>query len=130
MKVLFGTVVYPGAFKYMEDFFDSLEHQTYKDFRLLLISDGVATSDINNVVTKHNIAVDIVVADEGKTPAKLRVQLLSEAKSRDADVLVLGDIDDTFSENRVAKVIETFKANTELGFVYNDLLLPDKTVIM
>ena len=130
MKVLFGTVVYPDASKYMDDFFDSLDRQTYKDFRLLIISDGVAISDIKDIISKYNIAVEIVVADEGMTPAALRMQLLLEAKIKAADVIVLGDIDDTFSENRVEKVVETFNANPEAGFVYNDLLLPDKTVIM
>ncbi len=130
MKVVFGTVVYPAAVKFMEDYFASLDSQTYKDFKLLLINDGVPRGDLEKVIEKYNIDVDIISPDGNQTPIQLRVLMIHTAKSHGADVLVAGDIDDTFSENRVEKSVEAFEANPDAGFVYNSLVLPDKTEIM
>ena len=130
MKVVFGTVVYPSAAPFMEDFFSSLDNQTYKDLTLLMISDEVPQEDIEKVIEKHNIKVDIIFPKKQMTPIELRILMLSKAKELGADVLVAGDIDDTFSANRVEKVVEAFEKNPDAGFVYNQLVLPDNTQIM
>ena len=130
MKVVFGTVVYPSATCYMEDFFGSLDRQTYKDFRLMIISDNVPKDDIEAVIDKHNIEADIITPERQMTPIELRILMLKKAKEFKADVLVAGDIDDTFSENRVEKLVEAFVKNPDAGFAYNQLTLPNKTEIM
>ena len=130
MKTLFGTVIYPGALKYADDFLASLNAQTCKDFTLLMISDGVPRDELETVVSKYNLDIEILVADEGQTPIQLRVLLLATAKENKADILIIGDIDDSFSSDRVEKILDTFERNDDADFVYNELLLPDETVIM
>lgn len=119
----FGSVIYLNAVPFVDEFLRSLSSQTFKEFTLLLISDGVDESTIFRLINNYNIQYEIISYQNNFTPAELRINLLREAKVRGAEYIILGDIDDTFSTNRVEDSITALKFNNQLGFVYNKFLL-------
>ncbi len=119
----FGSVIYPNAVSFADEFLQSLNLQTFKEFTLLLINDGVDEPALIELINNYNIQYEIISYPNNFTPAELRINLLREAKLRSAEYLILGDIDDTFSTNRVEESITALELNNQLGFVYNKLLL-------
>lgn len=124
-RIYFGSVIYPNGVTYADVFFDNLEKQSRKDFILLLLNDGVDKDILTDIVKKHNINTEIISYSDKYTPAELRIELLKEAKCRQADYLVLGDIDDMFSHNRVQVCINAFESDNRFEFIYNKFLLMD-----
>lgn len=123
MKVIFGSVIYSDAVIYAADFLRSLNNQTDRDFSLLLINDGVSPQIIDHIISKYNNDYEILGNPNHLSPVKLRVKLIEEAYLRKGNYLILGDIDDYFSDDRIEKVKNAFLRNKSIGFVYNDLRL-------
>lgn len=129
-SIYFGSVIYPKAIPFAMDFLKSLSRQTFQDYCLLLINDGVDTDNLKEQFEKYKVKNEIVSYLVSYTPAELRINLLREAKKRDADYLILGDIDDTFLPNRIEACVTEFENNQQLGFVYNKFLRMDSKVAM
>ena len=123
--VVLGSVIYSDALKYLDDFIDSINEQTYKEFDVLLVNDDIDQIILQQRIKKIN-SKNIIIIDqtkERKSPAQLRVVLLVEAKKRGYDLLVLGDCDDTFSKNRIYNIEQCYSKNKEYTFYYNDLIM-------
>ncbi|MCM1213730.1 MAG: glycosyltransferase [Lachnospiraceae bacterium] len=123
MKVIFGSVVYPTALKYLDDFLKSLNEQTDQQFELLLVNDGIEKETLNAYIQKYkNLSEKTIVlkADAGQAYYLLRILLLKEAKRREGTILILGDCDDFFSRDRVTSVVSEYKP--EMWFFYNEIL--------
>lgn len=121
MNVFFGGVIYPESLAFFDDFIDSINHQTYSDFILLLINDGIDnTTIIEKVIPRIKVKYHIIDNIDGLCPNDLRVKLFIEAKNLGANLLVIGDSDDKFSENRVEQIIST-AINRRATFFYNSL---------
>ncbi|MGO2476892.1 MAG: NeuD/PglB/VioB family sugar acetyltransferase [Pseudoalteromonas sp.] len=114
-KVAFLTTIYPTKPQYVVDFFESLLKQTRKKFDVLVVNDGYEDFDrIKRQFSKLNI---IELPAFGSI-AKNRQVLIQFAKNNNYDIAVFGDIDDVFSETRIAKSINALK---EFDVVVNDL---------
>lgn len=122
-NILFGTVIYPQSIPYLDDFLNSINNQTYKDFDLLVINDGIDRGIVNHKFQILNRKARIFHNDQAMSPVNLRIYLLEKAKEVDADILIFGDSDDWFSDDRVEDVVDSFGKFKEMGFVYNDLYL-------
>lgn len=123
MKVVFGSVIYREALKYLDDFFSSVQSQTYQDFELLLINDNISMDILEKFQDKYPLIMKKtkIITKEVKTqPYQLRVELLLEAYRMDGQLLVMGDCDDRFSRNRIAKIVDGF--DDRYAFYYNKLL--------
>lgn len=102
MKVAVGTVIYKNAWNWRDDFLNSLNEQTDHYFDLLIINDDVNEIDLKYFANHYNnLRIDIVKGGEGATISENRIRLLSEAKDRGYDLLLLADFDDWFSKSRV-----------------------------
>lgn len=123
MNVIFGSVIYPNAVKYAVDFLKSLNIQTDKNYTLILINDGVPPQILDCIMAEYENDYEILNYSEKLSPVALRIKLMEETYLRGGDFLILGDIDDYFSKNRIEKVKNAFFHNEGIGFVYNDLLL-------
>ena len=120
-KIIFGSVVYKSAEKYLKDFFTSLEQQGNELFSILLLNDDIGDADLKSIVSPYALHMECIEY-RNRTPVQLRIELLRQAKLRQADLLILGDCDDYFSHNRVQNIINTYEKHLDKAFFYNDLV--------
>ncbi len=62
------ATVYKGVEKYFGEFCRSLKMQTYKDFRVVLINDGL--EEIRELAGQSSLSMDILTAPINSTPAQ------------------------------------------------------------
>lgn len=120
-KIIFGSVVYKSAEKYLKDFFTSLEQQGNELFSILLLNDDIGDADLKSIVSPYALHIECIEY-RNRTPVQLRIELLRQAKLRQADLLILGDCDDYFSYNRVQNIINIYEEHLDKAFFYNDLV--------
>ena len=121
MNIVFGTVFYNQASEYLGDFIDSINNQSDKDFRALIINDDMDKTTIDSQLQNAHFAYDVVQYKDKYSPAGLRIMLLIEAIKRKADILVIGDADDVFSSNRIERIRHVATLDTTFTFFYNDI---------
>nr|WP_147556231.1 hypothetical protein [Olsenella timonensis] len=119
MRVAFGTVVYPAALKYQNEYVRSLNNQVGQEFDVLLVNDGLSATQREVIEASLSRPVAWTMPERQLTIPELRVKLLRDACLRGYDVLVLGDFDDTFSPERVASMADYL--NDEFVFCYHNL---------
>lgn len=119
MNVVLGTVVYPAALKYLDEFLKSVNEQTVDGFKTIVIADGLDDEAKTRIASSSDS--DLLIEDcvAGSKPFENRIRLLEAAKRAGADLLVLSDADDVLAENRMEKTISAFEPNC--AFFYNDL---------
>lgn len=117
----FGCVIYPSALEYFDVFVKSVSEQTEKAFDLLVMNDGAEVSVLEEKLHPLDGKYHIISVEDGLSPADIRVCLIAEAKKRGTDILIIGDTDDTFSSDRVERIVEVFCDNPQADFVYNGL---------
>lgn len=117
LKVAFLTTIFPMESKFIYDFFDSLEKQTYKDFDLIVVNDGFKGFD---EFKKRYKSLNIIELKYSNTPAKNREYGINWCIDNGYDILIFGDSDDYFEFNRLEVSIEKLK---HYDIVVNDLTL-------
>lgn len=131
MNITVGTVIYPSALQYFDEFMQSMCRQSCKEFTLLIINDDVKQCELEKVMDNYcQIKMKVICYDEKYTPAELRTKLIYEAKHIGADILIICDADDLFSDNRVEMVVSTAGMHTEAAFFYNELRTFENTSVM
>lgn len=120
-SVLFGSVIYKNVLQYFDELINCINKQTTCDFGILFLLDGVYTEDIINKILSIRDRCIIIECGNQYSPPQLRVKLIQEAKKCGADILVIGDADDLFSDDRMGKVVNTFVEFPFADFVYNNL---------
>lgn len=121
MNIIFGTVFYERAYDFLPDFVSSVDNQTSKTFKVLIINDGIEHSKLEELLKGVSFKYEIIQYVEKYNPSELRVKLLIEARNRNADLLIMGDADDMFSSDRVECIIETLVLNENYVFFYNNI---------
>ncbi len=129
-KVLFGSVIYHDVLQYFNEFIDSIERQTIDNFEILLLNDGIPEEEFKNRIYPIQRRCRIIQYGIKYTPAQLRVKLIQEAKKYGADILVIGDADDLFSNNRIESTVITFKTYSDAAFAYNECRLFNGNSVM
>jgi len=118
-KVAFLTTVFPMNTRYLYDFFNSLNKQTYTKFDVIVVNDGYV--GFKELTEKFN-ALNIIELQCSDSPAKNREFGINYVKNNNYDVLIFGDSDDYFDENRVQVSVELL---TNIDIIVNDLTLFD-----
>ena len=121
MKVAFGTVAYESAWKYMTEFCTSLNTQTDEGFTVLIVCDNLSSkclSELSQSMLREAILTEV---NESKTIPALRAELLKQAKRHGFDLLILGDFDDVFSEQRVGAIKRAYACSPQTSFFYNEI---------
>ena len=115
----FLTTVFPQNEKFLKSFFNSLSAQTYKHFDLVIVNDNFKNLDFYKDLYSNLNIIDI---NSSNTPAKNREVGINYCIEQNYEVLVFGDSDDYFKDNRIEKLLEfLIKADV----VVNDLSLFD-----
>lgn len=107
-------VVFPAVERFLDDYFVSLKRQTFKDFDLVLVNDGL--DNLSEFQDKYSLSITEVKCSG--TPAKIREFAINQIKSRGYQYLVFTDSDDVLSDDRITKSIELLRDN---DVVVNDL---------
>lgn len=119
MKVAFFSVVFPGAEPYLNDFFKSLEKQSYKEFALVVVNDGLTCFSDYMKEYKDLSIIEIKFSD---SPAKIREYGLKYLGEQGYHYVVFGDSDDYFPENRVKIALDYL---VDYDIMVNDLTIVD-----
>lgn len=123
MKVAFLTTIFPMNKKYLYDFFDSLKNQTCQKVDVIVVNDGYR--EFEEIKLNYN-QLNIIELKYSNTPAKNREYGINYCIDNNYDILVFGDSDDYFAQNRIEKSIEFLK---ESDIVVNDLSLFNENFI-
>ena len=126
MRTAFGSVLYEQAWKWKDDFIDSINEQTSKDFDILLMNDGVPAIDVESLRKQSNKNITSIDVVDNRTISEIRIDLIQEAKSRGYNLLILGDFDDSFSQRRVEQIQKAY--HIDISFYYNDILCNGKPI--
>jgi glycosyltransferase involved in cell wall biosynthesis len=118
-NVAFLTTIFPMKEQFLIDFFDSLSRQTYKFFDVVVVNDGYC--NLNDLKSKYDM-LNIVELAYSSTPAKNREYGINYCIENKYDVLVFGDSDDYFSDNRVELLLSALNDN---DIIVNDVSLFD-----
>jgi len=118
-KIAFLTTIFPMKEQYLIDFFNSLSGQTYKNFDIVVVNDGYEY--FNNIISKYP-QLSIIELKYKNSIAKNREYGINYIIENNYDILIFGDSDDYFSNNRIEKSLELLRDN---DIVVNDLSLFD-----
>ncbi|MCM1224844.1 MAG: hypothetical protein NC548_61380 [Lachnospiraceae bacterium] len=83
------------------------------------MNDGVPAGEILNLRSRINRKTTVVPITEEKTISEIRIDLIKNAKLHGYDLLILGDFDDSFSQNRAAQIQKSYRS--DIAFFYNDI---------
>ena len=97
MKIALFSVIHPNALPYFNEFLHSLANQTYKDFTLFLINDGV--SHIEEITKQFDLK--ILLKNIGGTPVAIRKAGIEWLLLQGTDIIIFADSDDYFMDNRI-----------------------------
>jgi len=117
IKTVVFTTVFDGIELFFNDFLESLELQTYKDFSLVIANDNF--SKLNTYTNKSSIK-DIHVIDVNSAPAENRVIGIKECIDLGADIIIFADSDDTFDKNRV-ETAHKYLLDKNFDILINDI---------
>jgi glycosyltransferase involved in cell wall biosynthesis len=122
-KVAALTVIYPSAETYFNDFISSVKKQSWKNFDLIIVNDGVS----DTIVKSFFSDIPHHIIDKTGTPAYNREVGIKYAITQQYDFLILCDIDDVFQTNRFSKIINEF-CHSETDIIVHDLNVVDENL--
>ena len=128
MKTVFSTVIYKQAKSFIPDFIKSVDNQSDKDFDLLIINDNFNQEELADIKAQidgmtHGLNIHVVdLYDKHLSIAGTRIQMIAAAKELGYDLMIIGDVDDTFSPNRVEEIKNACKLDKSAVFFYNKLV--------
>ncbi len=120
MKAVFGTVIYNQAMEYAQEFIESINNQVDQEFEVLIVNDNVKECEAQKLAKKIKYPLNIINKPYKMGIAELRIFLIDIAKKLHYNLLVLGDFDDCFSNNRVKEVVQ--KYDNDYTFFYNQII--------
>jgi len=113
----FLTTIFPVSKPFLKDFFNSLQKQSFKNFDIIVINDGITDFyKIKNLYPELNI----IEYHTDFSPPKNREFGIKKTIELEYENIILGDSDDYFDENRVAVILELLNKN---NIVINDIHL-------
>ena len=123
-NVAFLTTIFPMKEQFLIDFFDSLSRQSYDKFDVIVVNDGY--DNFYDIKMKYQ-NLSIIELPYLGTPAKNREYGINYCIEHKYDILIFGDSDDYFSNNRITKSVELLSSH---DIVVNDLTTFDTTGIL
>lgn len=104
--------------EYLKEMLDSLVMQSFTDFDLIVVNDGL--TELTKLTKTYKNKLKIIELKGITNPAKNRAIGINYCIEEGYEYLVFGDSDDTFSSNRVQLALEKLQL---FDIVVNDLTL-------
>lgn len=117
MQISILTTVYDGVQPFLDNFFQSLKSQTYKNFNIILVND--CCKDIDTYIKKNNLK-NFHVIDVDGTPARNRITGIKECINHGSEIILFADSDDTFKNNRV-EIVNKYLIDQNFEIMINDI---------
>ena len=121
MKTVIYTTFYPSIMKYFNDFIDSINSQTLKNFKLFICLNGCKLSD--KKINKIKVEFELFYVND--TWQKARLRAIKKILKKDFQILYFADGDDKFDRKRLQKTINFFN---NYDFVVNELIIFGKKI--
>lgn len=118
-KVAIGFITYEEATaKYLPEFLKSLQEQTFSDYQISAIDNSEQADNANQQFIKTNYpAIDLVYANANLGFAKAYNRLIARAVDYQAEYFFIINPDTILEPNVLEKLINTLKANQQIGAV-------------
>ena len=116
-NVAFLTTIFPMKEQFLIDFFGSLSKQTDENFDVVVVNDGYRGFD---KIKERYCELNIIELSCLRTPAKNREFGINFCKDEKYEVLIFGDSDDYFYDNRIELSLKHLQ---NFDIVVNDLNL-------
>ncbi|MBG6235100.1 glycosyltransferase involved in cell wall biosynthesis [Pedobacter sp. CAN_A7] len=101
-----------NAAKYITEAIESILHQTFEDFELLIVNDGSTDNTVAIINKFHDPRIRLIHNDRNRGLVFTRNVLLEEARG---EYIAILDSDDIAISNRLALQYEHFKKHPELA---------------
>lgn len=122
MKPIVYVAVYPECKNYLNKFLYSLSNQTYKDFVLFIVNDGLEVTELEKMISKFNFKSVILNINESVPISKVREEGFKFVLKNKFNYIIFADADDFFAEERVEKSLYYLKNN---DVVWNNVSIVD-----
>lgn len=128
-RILLSSVLYPT--KHFNSFsmalLDSIKHQKYKTFSLLLFLDGIEILKIKSILNQFNISQEIILlrCNTGElTPSQIRQKIINFAYEHFFNILIFCDFDEKITLDRIKHTVQFINKGND--FAYCDAYITDK----
>ncbi|MFY0631389.1 MAG: glycosyltransferase family 2 protein [Flavobacteriaceae bacterium] len=122
-KVVVFTTVFPNSYKYLDEFLNSLQTQTFLDFDLFIVNDGV--EDLSRKIKKYD-SLNTIIIDVNFTISKNREVGINHIVKLGYEYVVFIDSDDYVENNRLEVSLKKIK---NFDIIVNELSLFDEKSI-
>ena len=96
----------------VEQYFDSLSRQSYTDFDLVIVNDGL--DGLGSYIDKYTDLNVFVIDAKGSTPVENRQLLVDYAYGNGYKIAIFGDSDDYFSTTRVECSLQVLEQGCDI----------------
>lgn len=119
MKTVVLTTVYNGVENFLEDFLLSLENQSYKDFTLVILNDGL--HKLKDYISNVNLNIKVLSIERKATIAQVRQIGIGYCLENKVKHIIFADSDDYFSRSRIEKSVEYLDNGYDI--IINNLII-------
>ena len=104
--IVFLSVIFPNNLVYFNDFLDSLNRQTFKEFSLILFNDGCEIEILKKYLNHFNIKFNIINVNS-ISPVQIRNLMINYVIENDITLWELSQTKTPFSKEIVKNYLET-----------------------
>lgn len=122
MDTVVLTTTYNGVELFFKDFLKSIAEQTYKNFKLIILNDGM--DNLNDYLNKCDLDYEILEIAHGLTPAAVRQIGVNYCLQINVKYIVFADSDDFFSYDRLKDAVTRLSEGYDI--VLNNLYIVDE----
>lgn len=109
MKTAVLTTVYKGVEDYFKAFVESLKAQTYKDFKLIVLNDGM--TDLDRFLLNSGLYYHVINIDSNCSPTQVREKGIRLCIDNNFEALIFADSDDVLHCTRVQRCLDLLADN-------------------
>lgn len=125
MKPIVFTTVYKIMEDYLIDFLNCLNAQTYLDYKLLILNDGL--ENLSSYINNYNFDVEIIDIKGNLSISEVRQKGIEYCIKNKYEYIIFADSDDYFSNDRIEKSLDYLKSGNDI--IINNLSIVNNNKI-